>query len=102
MNGYAKKTDDNHREIVEELRAALPEATVHDASGTGRGFPDIVVGFAGRNYLFEIKDPAKPISKRSLTEPQKKFHDSWQGQVSIAHSAAEICAHIIRHTMKNP
>lgn len=96
MTRYAKRTDDNHRDVVDELREVLPEATVFDASGTGAGFPDLVIGIAGRNYLFEIKDPDKVPSARSLTDAQKDFHVGWQGQVNVAHSAAEICAILFR------
>ena len=95
---YAKRTDDNHTQVVTELRKYLPEATIRDLSGAGGGIPDILLGWEGGNYLFEIKHPEKPASRRSLTPAQVKFHTSWQGQVHIAHSAAEICAHIARIT----
>ena len=102
MTRYAKRTDHNHSDVVEELRAALPEATVFDASGTGAGFPDIVLGWRGHNFLFEIKDPLKPASARSLTDAQGKFHLTWQGQVTVVHSAAEILASIAKiYTPKN-
>jgi len=39
---YAKRTDDNHRDVVDEFRLVMPEATVFDASGAGNGF--ILVG----------------------------------------------------------
>ena len=41
---HAKRTDDNHSAVVEELRKWVPEMTVFDASGAGRGFPDLVCG----------------------------------------------------------
>lgn len=93
-NGYAKRTDANHKEVVEELRKWFPSCTVFDASGAGRGCPDLIIGWAGYTFLFELKDPDKPTSKRSLTKAQKEFHDSWQGHADIAHSATEICAKI--------
>jgi len=93
---YDKRTDDNHREVIDELRKTMPEVTVFDASGAGNGFPDVVLGWNGRNYLFEIKDPAKVPSARSLTDKQKEFHEGWQGQVHVVHSAAEICATLAR------
>ena len=99
-NGYAKRTDDNHREVVDGIRAALPEATVFDLSGAGKGCPDLLIGWEGRNYLIEIKDPSKPESKRGLTTAQQKLHKQWQGQMDIAHSAAEAIAIILRHTNK--
>lgn len=93
---YAKRTDDNHRDVVDEFRQTMPEATVFDASGAGNGFPDLVIGLAGKNYLFEVKDPEKVPSARNLTDAQKDFHTAWQGQVHVVHSAAEICATIFR------
>lgn len=102
MTRFAKRTDENHSDVVAELRQVLPEATVFDASGTGAGFPDIVIGWRGLNYLFEIKDPSKPKSARSLTDAQDKFHLAWQGQVAIVHSASEILATIAKiHTPNN-
>ena len=99
MPQYAKRVDSNHQEVVTELRRYLEEATVRDLSGAGDGIPDLLIGWQGMNFLFEIKDPEKPASRRSLTPAQIKFHGSWQGQVHIAHSAAEICAHIARITL---
>ena len=93
---YAKRTDDNHRDVVDEFRATMPEASVFDASGAGNGFPDLVIGWQGTNYLFEVKDPAKCPSARSLTDAQKVFHEAWHGQVNIVHSAADIAATIAR------
>lgn len=97
---HAKRTDDNHKELVEELRQVLRGATVFDASGAGNGFPDLVVGWRGRNYLFEVKDGAKPASRRKLTDAQEKFHAQWQGQVSVVHSAAELVAEIARDAIR--
>ena len=94
---YAKRVDDNQKDVVAEVRKYLPEATVRDLSGAGFGIPDLLIGWQGINFLFEIKDPEKPASKRDLTDHQKKFHGEWQGQVQIAHTAAEICAHIARY-----
>lgn len=97
---YAKRTDDNHRTVVDGFRQAMPDATVFDASGAGRGFPDLVVGWRGKNYLFEIKDPDKSPSARGLTDAQKEMHTNWQGQIKVVHSAAEMCAEIAR--LSNP
>lgn len=90
----AKRTDDNHKALVEEVRKWLPGCTVFDASGAGSGFPDLVVGWKGRNYLFEVKDPDKPTSRRKLTGAQEKFHAAWQGQVAVVHTATELVARI--------
>ena len=46
-------------------------------------FLDIVVGYNGINYLFEIKNPDYPPSARKLTPDEKIFHDEWCGQADI-------------------
>ena len=101
MTRYAKRTDDNHRKVVEDFKAAMPEATVHDCSGAGRGFPDLCIGVFDRNWLVEIKDPDKPPARRKLTTAQVGMHSNWQGQVAVVHSAAEICAHMARELSKS-
>lgn len=93
---HAKRTDDNHAAVVTEFKAAMPEASVFQAHGAGQGFPDLVVGWKGRNFLFEVKDPEKVPSKRKLTPAQTELHQNWQGQIAVVHSAAEIAANIAR------
>lgn len=78
----ASKTDDNHAELRDLLRE-IPGVTVADTSGVGNGFPDFVCGYLGRNYMFEVKDPNKPKSRRKLTPAQKKFHANWTGDVRV-------------------
>ena len=99
-HGYANRTDDNHREVVDEFRKTMPEATLFDASGAGKGFPDLVIGWQGMTFLFEVKDGDKSASKRKLTPAQSELHQSWQGHIAVVHSAAEICAEIARHIHK--
>jgi Holliday junction resolvase len=70
---YAKKVDLNHKVIVEKFREL--GASVFDASGIGRGFPDIVLGFNNNTCLVEIKSG----EKKKFTEPQLKFMAEWKG-----------------------
>jgi len=83
----AKRTDGNQKDIVSELRKLGISVAV--TSALGNGFPDIVCGHRGRNYLFEIKDPSQPPSARRLTEDEQEFHDSWRGRVYVIHSWQE-------------
>jgi Holliday junction resolvase len=69
----AARVDANHAEITHALRQC--GWTVHDTSGVGGGFPDLVVGKAGRLVLVEIKDGAKKPSARRLTKAEALF---WQ------------------------
>jgi hypothetical protein len=93
---YAARVDKNQLEAIHAFKSAMPDASVFDASACGEGFPDLVVGWRGRNYLFEVKNPDVRPSDRRLTEPQEAFHGSWQGQVHVVHSAAEMLAVMLR------
>jgi len=78
----AARIDANQTEIVAALRD-IPRVTVFPTSAIGNGFPDIVVGYLGRNFLFEIKDGSKPPSAQKLTEKEQMFHDTWAGDVRV-------------------
>ena len=82
--GHAGKVDGNHEAIVSCFRAA--GFSVQSLAQIGDGCPDLLLGFNGLNLLVEVKDSAKPLSKRSLTPAQKKWHDEWHGLVDIVES----------------
>lgn len=85
--------DRNQPTIVAGLRQ-IPGVSVAITSGVADGFPDIAVGYRGRTYLFEIKDPAKVPSARRLTEKEEAFHSVWRGHVGIALTLDQILEHI--------
>lgn len=76
----AARTDGNQTQIVNGLRAAGISVSI--TSAIGQGFPDLVCGYLGRNFLLEIKDPTKPKADRQLTPDQVTFRDNWKGQYS--------------------
>ncbi len=90
----AARVDSNQAEIVAQLRD-VPGVTVFPTHALGGGFPDIVVGYREANYLFEIKDPDKPPSKRRLTEKEQEFHRNWKGQVHVVLDIYE-CLDVMR------
>lgn len=80
MKYHAAKVDANQPKIVKELRdLGYSVKPVHQI----KRFADILVGKCGKNWIFEIKDPAKPPSARKLTEGEEEFFDDWQGQVDV-------------------
>lgn len=83
----AKKVDANQSQIVAALRKC--GASVAITSNLGRGFPDIVVGFGGQNFLVEIKDGAKTESAQKLTPDEESWHEGWRGQVAIIRNIQE-------------
>lgn len=83
----AAKIDANQPEIVAALRKI--GCTVQILSSVGKGCPDILVGYRGRNFLLEIKDGAKPVSAQKLTPDQIEWHDLWNGQVNVVNCAEQ-------------
>jgi len=86
---HACKKDVNQTSIEEDLKS-LPGISFSDTSKLGDGFPDLVVGFRNVNYLFEIKNPDMPPSKRKLTDKEAKFQARWSGQYSVCCRTSEI------------
>lgn len=84
---YAKRADRNQPEIVMALRRV--GASVQPLHTVGRGCPDLLVGFRGRCYVFEVKDGDRAPSERELTPEETKWHRDWRGQVAIVESAAQ-------------
>ena len=83
----SKRVDLNHRSIVQGLRDI--GASVQSLAALGKGAPDVLCGFRGRNVLFEIKNPAQPPSKRKLTVAEEVWHENWKGQVYVIHDFSE-------------
>jgi Holliday junction resolvase len=77
----AAKIDANQQEIVRKLRAV--GCTVETLAAVGKGVPDLLVGFKGKNYLFEVKDGLKPPSQRKLTPDQVVWHEKWRGNIKV-------------------
>ena len=91
MSKYRKnpRIDNNQQEIVKTLRT-VPGVSV------APGHDDILVGFRGKTYWFEIKS-ARAVSKRTgkVLESQKKktqkeLELTWSGHYSIVASLDEI------------
>jgi hypothetical protein len=84
----AAKIDANQNDIVDGLRK-IPGVTVepnHD---------DILVGFRGRTYWFEIKNSSCAnkngvVFESKKKKSQKKLEESWKGHYQIVTSIDEI------------
>lgn len=66
------RRDSTHKAIRDALVSV--GATVFDTADVGGGFPDLVVGYKGQTYLFEVKGP-----RGRLRASQTSFHDTWRG-----------------------
>lgn len=82
---HRPRLDSTQRAIVDELRKV--GVSVYSAAPLGGGFPDLIAGHAGVNYLLEVKS-ARAIRKRTGTvnphrdpagEKQESFRRRWRG-----------------------
>lgn len=78
VRGMPKKVDANQKEIVFGLRAI--GCSVIDCSAVGHGFPDLIIGLNGKNFLIEVKNPQ---TRGKLNDLQKAFFKNWNGQVNV-------------------
>ena len=79
----AAKVDANQAEIVKALRDV--GADVLSIAQLGHNAPDLIVGFRGENYIFEVK-----ASKKSKLRPgQVIFALNWRGKYSRINSVAD-------------
>ena len=87
-NRYSARADANQPEIVKQLRKL--------GMSVQCGMDDILVGWQGKNYWIEIKDPEKTLKKdgsyksTALKDSQKKLLAEWKGQYSVCHSLERI------------
>lgn len=84
----AARVDANHGKIVAAFRKA--GASVFSGAALGQGFPDLIVGYAGRTFLVEVKDGDKPLSARTLTPDQQEFVKNWKGDWTLIESVEEV------------
>lgn len=75
------KIDANQPDIVKALKDL--GCSVQTLAQMGHGVPDLLVGWQGRNYLFEVKDGSRKPSERQLTIDEKAWHYPWRGQVCV-------------------
>lgn len=80
LRKYARQ-DGNHKAIRAEFERA--GCSVVDLSSLGHGVPDMLIGYGGLCIPVEIKDGAKPPSKRKLTEDEERFRMNWTGGYRI-------------------
>lgn len=86
---YACRTDRNHAEVRDGLRAKGHD--VCDLSDIGGGVPDLVVRQPARipsMVFFEVKDGEKPPSARELTPKQKRWR-KYCGEITFTVTTLE-------------
>lgn len=78
----AARVDLNHAAIVRALRSI--GCSVWSTAATGKGGPDLVCGYRGMNYLFEVKR-----ADGKLNVLQQRWHDAWRGNVVTVRTPEE-------------
>lgn len=89
----AAKVDNTQAEITKALRDI--GAKLQMLHTVGKGCPDLLVGWRGRNILLELKSGTRPCDK-SLTNDQILWHHTWPGQVAVVGSVEEAVEAVIR------
>lgn len=80
----AAKSDANQQQIMDELRQL--GVSVRSIHRHGEGIPDILCGWHGRTYIFEIKAPSK---RDDLTPAERAFQEHWRGQCDVITTTQE-------------
>lgn len=88
----AARVDANHGTIRQAYKDL--GCSVADTFRLGGGFPDLVVALFGQTHLVEVKDGAKPASKRTLTEDEIKFHNSWHAKIWVVKDIGDVIEHV--------
>lgn len=92
--------DKNHDRIAAALEAA--GATTLDTSIMGGGFPDLLVGFNGVDFLLEIKNPDTQYGRSGLSDEQILYHSKWRGKrIQVVRNEEEALAaigYVTHHT----
>lgn len=85
------RVDVNHAEVVQALQAI--GCSVQSLAATGKGCPDLLVGYRASNVLLEVK-----TSRGTLTDQQRMWAMAWRGApVYVVRSSDEAVA-VVRET----
>lgn len=83
MSRRRRKVDSNQPAITAALREL--GVSVTPTHMVGNGFPDLVLGLEGHNFLVELKTKGG-----RLTEDELQWQQDWGGQFLVAQELSEI------------
>lgn len=86
MSYTRHKTDSNQSDIVKQLRTVPGLSVESRLAQLGHGCGDLLIGWCGKNYLYEVK----PSDKAKLTTDEKKWHSNWNGRILRANCVEDI------------
>ena len=70
---------DANQDVIVNVLCAEPDVSVFSLAGVAAGCPDLLVGIRGVTHLVEVKDGAKPPSRRTFTPDQRRWIERWRG-----------------------
>ena len=70
---------DANQDVIVNVLCAVPDVSVFSLAGVAAGCPDLLVGIGGVTHLVEVKDGAKPPSRRTCTPEQQRWMARWHG-----------------------
>ena len=83
MSKFAKKVDANQNALCKYAKSL--GASVQYMHSVGAGFPDVILGYEGVNYLCEIK-----TEKGKLNALQVEWFKNWKGQAVVVRTESDI------------
>ena len=92
---FAKRVDQNQKDVVKALRDA--GAFVVDLSKVGKGVPDLLVTYSGHTILMEVKNG----EKAPFTKDQLEFMAKWTGGPLARVNSPEMAVGIINMLKKS-
>jgi len=93
---HAARVDANQGEIVAALRASGASVFVLKLP------VDLLVGYAGKTALVEIKDPTSRYGKKGLNVKQSAFLMGWNGGTVALIDSVEAAQNLIRSMSDSP
>lgn len=90
----ARRKDNNHNDITKTL--SKMKISHKDTHMIGNGFPDLIIGFMGVNFLVEIK-----TNNGTLTDKEEDFFEFWEGDVILARNVVDVFNGISKYGIRN-
>lgn len=84
MKRRVHRVDANQKEILQVARQMGARAL--SLTDLGQGAPDILIGWRGYNYLWEIKNK---LGENIISQEQQDWMDTWRGQVCVIRTVQE-------------
>lgn len=88
VRGFHRRTDANHKLILNAFRQM--GCSVGDLRLVGKGMPDAIIGYRGRDRLVEVK----PVGKNP-NPLQEAFYAAWKGTPPVVVRTIEDVAALV-------